>query len=233
MARLEDRFPIYRQLLRLYPPDYQANYGHEMLQTLADMLDNAPSGYDRARVRLQVAIDFPVSLARQEIFYLGGIMSEQMPSYMKRNALIGAALLIPFVLALLANGLDKAIYNRTLEQSWLWHAPFASLWVLWLPLAATILALATLVVYILQQPGGDLKRLFRVQYFWPILGVALIGLFILAVLFGHDSTHCVLGNPITELGHPQHTWQCISQGVSNYPFEHPLTFLRRAFLGHN
>lgn len=235
MERLGKRFPVYSRLLWLYPAPYRAKYGPEMLQTLADMLDNAPTTRDRSLVRLQAAIDLPVSVIQQDIQYIGGIMANEMPRYVKQNALISALLLVPFMLALIANGFDKAISNQTLYNSWLWHSPLLGIWVLWLPLAATILSGATLLTFLVrrikQGEGGVLQRALSIQYTWPLVGALLAGLFILAVLFGHDSTHCVLGNPITELRHPQQTWQCINQGASTYPFQHPVEFLKRAVLG--
>lgn len=232
MTDLRQRFPIYSRLLWLYPPAYRKTYAPQMLQTLADMLDDP----DRPRAALlnvhaRIAGDLIMHAGQQQVTYLGDLFMHDMPTYIRRNTIIGSILLTPFVIALIANALDKLLYNHTLYVSWLWHAPFLALWALWLPLLATILALGTVVLYLLRRfrtMHSPHNIAADVRSTWPILIVVAGGLFILAVLFGHDSAHCVLGNPLQEATNLPHTWQCIQQGSATYPFQHPLSFMRRA-----
>jgi hypothetical protein len=213
MSKLEKRFPHYSRLLRLYPASYRNQYGGQMLQTLADMLDAEPQ---RKRVIwLRTMIDLPISLTRQQLSYAGGTMTQQMPTYVKRNALISTGLILPFTLVLLANGLDKILNNRTLENTWLWHTSALAIWVLWLPAAAAIMALISFLTLIIQRGKAThtspFRQLLNIRYSWPLIITGLAGLCIVALVLGHDSVHCLTGNPVRELHNWHQTWQCVQQ----------------------
>lgn len=213
MGKLGKRFPRYSKLLMLYPKNYRELYGDQMLQTLADMLDNSSSESERLTLWMKLAIDLPVSLTAQNINYFGGIIMHDSPKFVRRNGIIGGILLLPFFLALAANGLNKVVYNQNLFHSWLWSTTALLIWVIWLPLSAAILGLASLLVFLKRQTKAKhestLKALLDIRYNWPVLAVALLGSFILFAVFFHDSVHCVTGNPIREAHNPHATWQCI------------------------
>jgi|GEM_PF-817221 len=230
MRRQEQRFPFYGRLIRLYPEPYRSRYGQQILQTLADMLDEAPDRKARLGIRSRLLLDLPSSLAEQYIT-TGGTMLHDTPNYIKRTALIGASLLIPFVLALAANTLDSLLFGRTLYASWLWHMPVLAIWVLWLPLAAALLALGSIAVYEVRTTHAERKYLTvltTIRRIWPLLAVSLVALGILAVVFGHDSGHCLVQNPVTTATHIPQTLACIQHGSANYPLQHPTEFLKRA-----
>ena len=231
MADLRKRFPLYSKLLRLYPPEYRKVYEDQMLQTLADMLDDAPSDSTRRLIWAHLMLDFPTTLLKQQICYTGGIMIHDMPRYIKRNALVGGILLLPFVLALVSNGLHELVSGQPLYHSWLWQVPALALWALYLPLLAALIGLTTWIRFLVQhahrRPRSWIQAVLDIRYTWPIVLTTLGGLFILAVIFGHDSVHCVIGNPIHEVQHWHNTWQCVQQGSTSFPFQHPLQFLRR------
>jgi hypothetical protein len=119
------------------------------------------------------------------------------------------------MLALIANGADKVINNRTLYHSWLWQMPALAIWVLWLPFAAAVIALASLGVFLARQSRSDhtswFKQLLNFPRNWPIVLIALAGLGILALVQLHDTTQCVAGNPVREAHHLHQTWQCVQQ----------------------
>jgi hypothetical protein len=210
---LDKRFPRYTRLLKLYPAAYRKQYGLQMQQTLADMLDDP----DRAKVGVwaRTIIDLPVSVAQQQCIYFGGIMTHEMPAYVKRNALVSGALLLPFTTIFIVNGVDKIINDHQLDGSWLWHMPILAIWMLWLPLAAAIIASVSLIVFLAQRSKAQrvswFKVSFDVSYTWPLLAVSLVGLSIVAMVFDHDSVHCVTGNPAREARNLHQTWQCIQQ----------------------
>lgn len=214
MNRLSKRFPIYSKLLRLYPAPYREVYGEQMLQTLADMLDD--KSRKQSAVWLRAVVDFPFSMAKQQLLYSGGIMKNDMPRFVKWNAVVGGVLLLPFASAVVANGLNEAIYGHTLYQSWLWHMPVLAIWVLWLPLVAAGLALISLVIFLRQRSkvahASWWKVLLDWRRNWPLLVVAVLGLGIMFLVLFHDSVHCVTGNPAREIQHWQQTWQCIQRG---------------------
>lgn len=214
MGNLAQRFPYYSSLLRLYPAPYQKQYGEQMLQTLADMLDD-PAQH-KAAVWLRAVLDLPFSLTKQNLMYAGDIMKHDTPNYVKWNSTIGAVLLLPFFAALAANGLNRVIYDRDLYHSWLWRTPVVFTWVLVLPVAAALITLISLLVYLYQrersQHTGWIKGLLDFRHDWPLLLVAILAVSIVGMVRFHDSVHCLTGNPVRETTHFSRTWRCIQAG---------------------
>ncbi|HEV2403356.1 MAG TPA: hypothetical protein VGS08_04095 [Candidatus Saccharimonadales bacterium] len=87
-------------------------------------------------------------------------MSSDMPRYTKRSGLMAGLLLIPFFAALTANMLDRIMYGHTLYGSWLWKSPIIGLWILYLPEAALMLALAGYATYVFRGKSSWLQRLW-------------------------------------------------------------------------
>ena len=203
MERLAKRFPRYSRFLYLYPSGYRKEYGEQMLQTLADMLDD-PERH-RISVWAQLGLDFPFSVIKQQLTYTGEVMATDTPLFMKRSALVGTGLLLPFFVLLTLNGL---MHNR-LQHSWVWNSWFLFLWIIFLPICAVTVNVLAL------HRKDRLRSVLRPSAWrsnWPALIVLLLGLGILALVFFHDSVHCVAGNPIRELHNPHQTWQCIQRG---------------------
>src|SRR5579864_9154755 len=111
MAGLEERFPLYNWLLKLYPPAYQKQYHEQMLLTLADMLDDRDN--NKFAVWLRTALDLPLSLVKQNLIYVGDIMAHDTQPYVKRNSLVGAFLIVPFFLFLIMNSLSRHTLTYT------------------------------------------------------------------------------------------------------------------------
>jgi len=208
MDHLIKRFPHYSKLLRLYPVAYQKEYGEQMLQTLADMLDDPHE--KPAAVWARTVLDYPISIMYQQLSYTEANMQHN-PQYIKRTAVLGAWLVAPFFLFVVVNGTN----NHWLEHSMLWHTNFLLTWLVLLPSIAVILNLAALLRWVRQQRNtahaSAWKALTDVRRTWPLIAIALIGLGILAIIFGHDSVHCITGNPIRELRNLHQTLQCIQR----------------------
>jgi hypothetical protein len=207
MAGLDKRFPYYRKLLRLYPEPYRKAYSEQMLQTLADMLDDTPGRTQRMGIWVDLVFDFPTSLANQQLKYAGGIMTHETPSYVRRNAIIGAALLAPFFIVIASNILS----NHHVASSTAWNRFFFALIVI-LPGLAFLLNVATFLAWATHRKIPFWKSLFDFYHNWPTLLTAGLALVIVAFVPFHDSAHCVIGNPITEAQNWHHTWGCIQQG---------------------
>jgi hypothetical protein len=218
MSNYNSRFPIYAALLKLYPSAHRKRYEQEILQTTADMLDDAPSRLTRVRVWTHVAFDLPLNIVRQQVSYGGDVMSNETPRYLKRSSLIAGALLLPFILALLANGLSKLINKHGLDHSWLWKSPAIGIWILYLPEVALLLALATYIVYIVKGTDGTtrswLKSAVDVRHVWPIMLPAVLALGVLFLVAFHDSVQCWAQNPVHAVTHMQQTWQCTVKNQS-------------------
>lgn len=211
MGTLNHRLGVYRALLKLYPKPYQHTYADQMLLTLDDMLTAAPSRTSRTAVLLRAAFDLPLSIVTQQTKYLGGCMAHDMPRYIKITALAAAICLVPFMAALAANSLSQLTGHGALYHTWLWCRPLLAAWVLYLPLAAVVLALGG-TAYLALQRRHDWNSLSRIVLLsWPALLVGSAGLGIIAMVFGHDSVHCITGNPVHEIQHWQQTWRCIQQ----------------------
>lgn len=140
-------------------------------------------------------------------------MATTMPDYMKRNALLGAWLVAPFFLLLAIH----AVAGNRLEHSWFWHTHVLFAWLVVLPGLAIIFNLQALLRWVLRRRQETHASIWNVladfRRNWPALGIIIIGLGILALVFGHDSVGCVTGNPVRELRNFHQTWQCVQQGV--------------------
>lgn len=210
MTSLKSRFPIYSRCLRLYPAEYRKRYEQELLQTTADMLDDAPSRITRIGIWSRVLVDLPLNVLKQQVSYAGGVMHDEMPHFVKRNGLIAGIMLLPFFTALCANGLDKVLNNHTLFNSWLWHTPVLGIWVIYLPTLALLLAGTTYLIYIFKNPTKQplIKRILDIAHSWPILLTGLVALGILFILVFHDSFQCWAQSPTYLASHLNKAWQC-------------------------
>lgn len=101
---LKARFPNYLRLLYLYPNAYRKLYGEQILQTLADTLDDAPQ--QKVSIWMRILLDLPISVLKRQIRYTRPSMTNNSPTYIKNGALLGAALLLPVFLLATARTLD-------------------------------------------------------------------------------------------------------------------------------
>jgi hypothetical protein len=62
---LRQRFPRYSKLFRFYPEAYRKRYDEQMLQTLADMLDDREASTISTWAR--TAVDLPASIIKQQL----------------------------------------------------------------------------------------------------------------------------------------------------------------------
>jgi len=214
---LDNRFPIYSKVIKLFPPKYYKEYGRQILQTTADMLDNAPSSGAKLVIWTKLAIDLPINITKQQLQYSGGIYMKETPTYVKISGILTGILLLPFFVALIANGLDKVINNHTLYNSWVWRYDFLRVWVLILPIIAVIVALVSLAVYVARSPENRPKqllgRVFDIKHNWPIVATGLVALGILFILRYHDSAKCLIQIPRHFLSHNNQSQVC-----KNYNF---------------
>jgi hypothetical protein len=218
MDGLKKRFPIYSRLIKLYPVQYRREYGKQILQTTADMLDNSGRGSGKLLTWSKIALDLPLNIVKQQFQYVGGIYTKETPVYIKVNGILTSLLLLPFFAALIANGLDKVINNHTLYNSWVWRHNFIRLWVLVLPETAVLIAFATLLFYAVHntanQPRQQLRRIFDFRHNWPIAASGLVALSILFMLRFHDSAPCWIRIP----KHYLMSHQNQDQACRNYHF---------------
>ena len=204
---MRSRFPIYNQLLRLYPREYREHFAPQMLQTLGDMLDDQPSHFGRIGIWMRVIMDLPMSVMRQNVFALEHNLTHETPGFIKRNGMVSATLLIPFIGALCANALNKVFYNHSLFNSWLWSSAILKTWVLFLPMIA--LAIATLTYGYFVMTAKEKRIHFRttIRRTWPVLIPLCLACGILMLVQFHDSAHCFLSNPL----HYGTSWHRIMQ----------------------
>jgi hypothetical protein len=204
---LHQRFPGYSRLLKLYPRSYRQQYEQEMLQTLADMLDDPDNS--RQSVWLRTALDLPLSLAREQFHALQLASLPQTPAYIRTSSLIGGLLVLPFFVFVTLNTLlDQRLYNSLFWQVWMLF-----IWLLVLPGLAIVINLAATMKWVHDRRTithrGFWRTLLDIKQTWPVLSIVIIGLGIIALVFGHDSVHCLGGNPIQEISNWHGTWQCI------------------------
>lgn len=222
MKETKSRFPRYAKFLKLYPAEYYKKYGHEILLTTADMLDEAKSRRERLLIWSSIALDLSANILRQQLIYAGGVMANETPHYVKRNSIVAGALLIPFAVALTANALNKMIFGQALYHSWLWRTPVLSTWVLILPELALLLALSTYVFFIVRKNKNIspswVYRAVNLRRVWPMMIPAILALGILFIIAFHDSVQCWTNNPM----HIHQALQCTGKNQSLAVFKHTL-----------
>jgi len=222
MKNIRSRFPVYTTLLHLYPKPYRERYEDEILQTTADLLDDTTNTVDKFATWSRIAIDLPANMCRQQLRYVGGIMINETPNYLKRNSLVSGLLLLPFILAIVANGLSKVITGQGLYHSWLWRLPALCIWVLYLPALALGLALATYFTYTVRDTGKVcrpwLQRAIDLKHVWSLAVPAAIAFGILFLVGFHDSAQCWVQNPAHAVTHLHQAWQCTTNTQSFQAF---------------
>jgi|GEM_PF-2720969 len=93
------RFRIYRRLLNLYPAAFRREYGEQLLQTIADMVDDAPSPAERFAVWLRISLDFPLTVCKEHFQVIGDRMKAKKQQGVGRVTLISTALfLLPIII---------------------------------------------------------------------------------------------------------------------------------------
>lgn len=209
MTGPEQRFPRYRQLLKLYPDAYRQQYEEQMLQTLADMLDDPERS--KTTVWLRTIADLPISAAQQQLSYSAAALATT-PAYLKHYARTGAWMVAPFFLLVLLNGLN----GHTLRHTILWQTNVLFTWLVLLPVIAALLNLAAWLRWIHYSRHHNKLSAWQaitdVRRSWPALMVVFISLSIIAFVYGHDSAHCLTDNPIRAFRNTHQTIQCIERG---------------------
>ena len=221
MKKLENRHPFYSALLRLYPRPYRQRYSEEILQTTDDMLSGAPNNRTRLGVKTQLAIDLSVNAGKQQLNYAGAIIQSEIPSYIKRNAVLAGIMLLPFLAALGANGLDRLINNRNLYNTWLWHAQILRIWVIILPALAFLFMAASYLAFVIKSSSSKqslIKRMFDVRHIWPIILPGVVAFGVLFLVEFHDSGQCLAYSPGHVVTHLGQAWQCTISHRANHIF---------------
>jgi hypothetical protein len=97
MSKIDGSLKVYAAVLRLYPREHQKRYGKQMLQTVEDMLDDAPSFIERTTVWTRIIIELPMSLYTEHMQAIGDKMHAPKNPQKVRN--ISALVLLVLSLA--------------------------------------------------------------------------------------------------------------------------------------
>ncbi len=185
---------------------YQKRYKTQMLQTLADMIDD-PSN-SKTKIWMTVGFDMPISIVKQQLIFTGNIMTKEMSSYVKQIGLFSALLLLPFFCLIAIN----SVTANSLYNSWFWEPQVLAIWLIIMPAIALIVTTAAFIYLLSNKKRAFWKNITDVRRNWPLTIVAVLSIGIITLAFGHDSVHCVVGNPVKEFRNWQTTWTCIKQG---------------------
>jgi hypothetical protein len=203
MDSLKHRFPRYSKLMALYPPEYRNQYGEQMLQTLADMLDDPQQS--KAYTWLRTTLDLPYSLSKQNLMTIGAIMTHETPRFIKLSNVAGVVLLAPFFTFLTLD----AITAHSLYNKWVWNPWVAATWLIFMPAAAFVINSFAFLHWIAGRRARVWTSLFDWRHNWSMLGIIVVSIGIIALVLGHDSVHCVTQNPVRTLRNWHTTVRCI------------------------
>jgi len=112
----------YARLVGLYPEPYKAQYGSQILQTISDMLDGPVSPVRRSLMHVNLAMDLPVNIVKQQLISIGAKM-ENSHKDAQKNMLVWASILcavpyLMFIASILGQQLGYIMHYRT-------YAPYA------------------------------------------------------------------------------------------------------------
>ncbi|TAH33469.1 hypothetical protein EYC59_05050 [Candidatus Saccharibacteria bacterium] len=93
-AKRRKQFPVYETLLRLYPKSFRSEYGDQMVQTLADMLNDTHDKRERAAIWLRVAGELPLSVMHEVGSNLGGATMNRLTKISNKQLLFGGVILV-------------------------------------------------------------------------------------------------------------------------------------------
>ncbi len=190
MANLRARFPVYSKLLRLYPKGYRRKYETQLLQTLADMLDD--SAEDRANsftIWKRTVLDFLKSVPKEHI------RAVKPAKFIKRSLVLSFLLILPLLstvgYGVLFPASDPISDRKLIEQLWYSQIGY-SLWGIVLPLFATVVAMTALAVWRFHTRKNEARKNRRL----PRLALASLVVISLSglIFLGFISTMWVRGN---------------------------------------
>lgn len=164
MSSLKHRFPAYSRMLRLYPRAYYRQYAVQMLQTLADILDDPD--LDRAtktKMHIGAWIDLGKSIPRQRLLAATRSAAHQPNNYLKNRSLASLLQIAPIAvtfgaqLVLGTYSSEGGSSNSFLDLWFSRNGVFV--WLILLPLIATLNALYALAIwYAARQKWPKSKR---------------------------------------------------------------------------
>lgn len=199
---------VYSAAQKLYPKKFQSDYSKVQIQTLSDLLDHTNSSGDRFKVWARVWADLAASILVEQINYQGTTLMNETPKFLKTASLISGLMLVPFIVALFADGLSKVLDHRVAGVSWAMQFPLVALSVfVWLPEAALLLAFASFTVYLVRGKANWPSRLSDIRHTWIIVVPGVMAVGILGLLAFHDSFQCV--SPSHLFGHSTNIVRCV------------------------
>jgi hypothetical protein len=108
------RFPIYETCLKLYPKCYREEYADQMVQTLADMLDDQPDKRRQLVVWLRASSELPVAIAQQNVTSIGEkAMNKLATTSNKRLAIIAGIVVAVTLVMSIHNWINHTVIPNT------------------------------------------------------------------------------------------------------------------------
>lgn len=125
------RYPLYELSLRLYPKQFQRRYSRQMVQTMADMLENQPNKTARGLLWIRTGLNLAYTIVQENITNLGEnnvnkpTLTKPLFTY-KRLSIVLAAIILLMVGALhtriqanIAPVLAKPFYMKSVKTTML------------------------------------------------------------------------------------------------------------------
>jgi hypothetical protein len=200
----------YEKLTHLYPKSYRETYGPQMVQTLADMLHDQPNSRARGITWTKAVLDLPINIIKQNFMVMEAIYTTETPQFVRRNSQISVFLLAPFFILVTLN----EILPSALPQTATWDDILQFL-VAGMPGFASLLCVATFFTWAAAEHRQNRKSVWHnlrgIRSSWPLVTVGVLSLMIVAFMLGHDSVHCVMGNPVKEVRNLNATFLCLRQ----------------------
>lgn len=95
---MHKRLAIYRAALHLYPKRYRQQYGEQMVQTVADMLDDKHGTAEKGMVWLRIYCELPLSIIRENISVIGDSTMHKLSLMSNKRLVFGLAAILLVVM---------------------------------------------------------------------------------------------------------------------------------------
>lgn len=158
-----------------------------MLQTMEDILSDTPRPEARSIILLKEIIATPLNACEQ---YLVIYSKNKGVSARTIAALIALVLLLPFLIALIADEISELLNGNHLYSSWLWSTPVLFIWIVLLPFVSLVLSLSIYIISLIRQRKQNKKINPLAKRYWLVIFTMLFSLAILCLVVFHDSVHC-------------------------------------------
>ena len=173
MPNIKKRFPIYSKILYLYPKAYRRKYSAQMLQTMADLIDNEGSTLPRRfKIWLRATPDLIKTIAAENLRAIDA------KKFVPRSLIVSFVMIIPLIV-LLASPIFLDSETMADGNSFI-NRFYSPIFIILFPLISAMLSITGLVVWSINRQKNTPVKIYKVRP--SIVGLSIISVICCAFL---------------------------------------------------